>query len=211
MSKARGLVLEMSTNWLPLIQPGTYGTNLGDIEMCVSEEYMEDFKKQLCVEACSIMNEIFSEDWFVEKFGNVVTSNGVFKSPQFYNFENDSIEFDLEIVEPKRLLEDYYGNFEKWELWDIEWFEKFMEKNYGSHPGFISFFPTSLFKFIKALESEPNKKPRYEFNMAVSMLIMFAVERSKCALDSYQKDFEDNISEYCSQNGLFEDYEEYED
>lgn len=195
--------LEMTTNWLKLVEPGLYGTNLGYLLCEVLEEYTTDFENQLCLEATSIMNEIFSEDWFVDKFGNYVVSNATLHSPQFYNYENDKLDFDLEIDNPKRLIEDYYGRFE---AWDREEFFKWTKKNYGSYDGFISFFPYTCDKFEIALLSEPNTNFKYE--MAIAMLIMFAIHKSKCALDSYQQDLEENMSDYCFGNGLCCDEEE---
>ena len=192
--------LEMTTNWLPILQPGTYRTNLGDILNNVYDEYLDDFKTQLCFEFQSIGNEIFSEDWFVEQFGNIIVSNYVFKSPQYYNYENDSVEFDMEIESPEKLID----HFERFEAWDRELFFKWTRENYGSYSGFISSFPYEPQQFEFAFY---RNKGNYSYNRAIAMLIMFAIERSKCALDSYQRDFEDNMNEYCSQNGLI-DYED---
>lgn len=196
--------LEMTTNWLPLVQPGLYGTWLGDMYNNIHEDYTTDFKNQLCFEAQSIMNEIFSRDSFVERFGNYTVSNVKLVSPRFYNYENDSIEFDLEIEKPE-LIEKLWSEFEPW---DYEAFFEFAKKNYGSRSGFISFFPYESNAFEMALlYTEPNKNGRYDYNRAVTMLLMFDFEQSKCDLDSYQKDLEANMEEYCSANGLY-DYEE---
>lgn len=201
--------LEMTTNWLNILQPGLYGTNLGDIYNEVLEEYNADFKSALCLEFITTMNEIFSEDWFVERFGNFTVSNAKLISPHYYNYENDSIEFDLEIENPE-LLKELWDRFEPW---DFEHFFKFTKENFGSRSGFTSFFPYGPNAFENALlYTEPNKDGRYDFNRAVAMLLMFEFEQSKCALDSYQRDFEENVEEYCNANGLHDyDYEEEDD
>ena len=200
--------LEMTTNWLELIQPGLYGTNLGYIFDEIDEEYASDFKTQLCFEAESIMNEIFSEDWFVDRFGNVTVSNVTFHSPQYYNYVNDRLDFDMEIENPDRIIIDYCDTFE---VWNWNEFFKWAEKNYGSYDGFVSFFPYTREKFHKALHSRPNGN--YDFNRAIAMLLMYAIENSNCALDSYQQDLENNMEEYCSNYGLcgmeFDDEELY--
>ena len=196
--------LEMTTNWLNMLQPGLYGTYLGDIYNDISDEYTTDFKEALVSEFTSTMNEIFSEDWFVERFGNFTVSNTKLNSPRFYNYENDSIEFDLEIEKPELLRELY----DKFEPWDFEHFFRFTRETFGSRSGFVSFFPYESDKFEEALlYTEPNKNGRYDFNRAVAMLLMFEFEQSKCDLNSYQKDFEENVEEYCNANGLY-DYEE---
>lgn len=194
--------LEMTTLWLRIIQPGLYGTELGNLYNEINEEYTSDFKKQLCFEAQSIMNDVFSEDWFVDRFGNVTVSNCVFKSPNWYNYENDSIEFDLEI-QKENLIKYHYESFE---AWDREDFFKWTKENYGSHPGFISFFPYEPDKFEAALYTI---KGNYDYERAIAMLITYAIEKGNYALDSYQKDLEENMLEYCSRNELFDyDYED---
>ena len=191
----------MSTNWLPIIQPGTYETNLGYLLNEVLEEYINDFETQLCLEAQSIMNEIFNEDWFVDEFGNVTVSNCELKSPQYYNYENDSIEFDLEFNEGK--IFDYWDTFDTQDR--INFFE-WTRKNYGSYDGFISSFPYTKKEFYNALATEQSNN---KYEMAIAMLLMFAIHKSNCALDSYQHDFENNMEEYCAYNGLL--YEEDEE
>ena len=193
--------LEMTTNWLPIIQPGLYGTWLGDMYNDIHEDYETDFKNQLCFEAQTVMNEIFSEDWFVERFGNYTVSNVKLNHPRYYNYENDSLEFDLEIEKPE-LLKEIWDRFEPW---DFEHFFKFTKENFGSRSGFISFFPYGPDAFVDALHTEPNEK--YNFNKAVAMFLMFEFEQFNCALDSYQRDLETEMESYCSANGLY-DYEE---
>ena len=197
--------LEMTTNWLPLLQPGLYGTRLGCTFESIHEDCTTEFETVLCSEFTSIMNEIFSEQWFVDKFGNYTVSNAKLNSPRYYNYVNDSIEFDLEIEKPE-LLKELWDKFEPWDFND---FFKFTKENFGSYSGFISFFPYEPNKFEEAfLYTEPNGK--YDYNRAVAMLLMFEFEKSKCALDSYQCDFEVNVEEYCSMNG-FDYYEEDEE
>lgn len=202
--------LEMSTSWLPILQPGLYGTTLGNtFEQCYDDDQTkEDFKKQLCFEFQNKMNEIFNEDWFVEEFGNVTVSNCVFKSPQFYNFKNDWIEFDLEIRQSfKAGL--YYQKLKPQGKQDC--FHKYIKDNFGSHPGFNSAFPYEVYDFKCALfEIIPEKRKEYDYNRAIGMLLTYAIEcDSNCATDSYQAEFEEAMEEYCSSYGLY-DYEEYD-
>ena len=39
--------LEMTTNFLHLIEPGTYGTNLGDAIENLDENYFDDFRNAI--------------------------------------------------------------------------------------------------------------------------------------------------------------------
>lgn len=41
--------LEMSTDFLHLIEPGMYGTELGEVLYEVKEEYIKDFKMRLLI------------------------------------------------------------------------------------------------------------------------------------------------------------------
>lgn len=189
--------LEMTSLWLPFIQPGLYGTSLGDIYNDVAEEYQSDFKSQLAFEYQTVMNEIFDEDWIVAWLGNIIISNCVLKSPHWYNYENDSIEFDMEI-DTEKLIHNYY---ERFKAWDIDEFFKWTEKNYGNHSGFISFFPYLPHNFEVALYSIQGN---YDFERAVAMLLTFAIEKNRCATDSYQKDLEANMIDYCHDNEMFE-------
>ena len=191
--------LEMTTEWTPLIQPGLYGTYLGDLLNDIHEDYETDFMNQLVLESTSIMNEIFSEDWFVDRFGNVIASDATLHSPSYYNFENDRIDFDLEI--DKQKIFDYWDTFEEWNKKD---FFKWTKVNYGSYDGFISFFPYEREDFEDVLST---MQGNYKFNRAVAMLIMYAIEKSNCALDSYQNDLEDTMQEYINANCLY-DYED---
>ena len=138
--------IEMTTEWLPLLQPGLYGTRLGHTLDYVKEDYIDDFKNTICFNFTSIMNEIFSEDWFVERFGNYTVSNAKLNSPRYYNYVNDSIEFNLEIENPELLKELW----DKFEPWDFEHFFRFTKENFGSRSGFISFFPYEPNEFEEA-------------------------------------------------------------
>ena len=191
--------LEMTTEWLPVIQAGLYGSLLGDMLNDINEDYITDFKNQLCFESVSIMNEIFSEDWFMNIFGNVFVSNAILHSPQWYNYVNDRIDFEMEIDEHK--IFDYWDTFEEWNRQD---FFKWTKENYDSHDGFISFFPYKKEDFEFALFTIQGN---YNFNRAVAMLLMYAIEKSKCALDSYQRDLEDAMDNYIIENGLYDDEE----
>lgn len=193
--------LEMTTEWIPLIQPGLYGTYLGDLLNDINEDYRTDFENQLCLESVSVMNEIFSEDWFVNIFGNVIASDAVLHSPSYYNFENDRIDFDLEIDEQK--IFDYWDTLEELDKKD---FFKWTKENYGSYDGFFSSFPYEREDFECALFTIQGN---YKFNRAIAMLLMYAIDKSNCALDSYQADLEDAMAEYVNANGLY-DYEEDE-
>lgn len=125
--------------------------------------------------------------------------------PQLINTEwnKDMLDFNMEISDPDFFI-TYYERFKPHE---VERFFEWSEKNYGSRPGVISFFPYTQEKFEKAIRNEKaisngiNKN--YDFNRAIGMLIMYEYE--KCdEFIFYQIRFEDNIDRYCEENGLYD-------
>lgn len=195
--------LEMNTNWLSILQPGTYGTYIGKLLNNVLDEDMDDFKKYICIEAGCVMNEIFSEDWIVEMFGNITVSNVTLHSPEFYNYSNDWLEFDMEIEHPEKFMELY----ERFEAWDREEFFAWCQKEYGSRSGFISFFPYEKDQFEKVIYKTKETRS-YDYERSIAMLLMFEINKSNCALDSYQKDFEQNLEEFFYNHDCIDDFDE---
>lgn len=171
--------LYMNTNFLHLIEPGTYGTILGDYLNDIRDECTDDWLNAMVEHGIEKINEILSEEFIVDRFGVLKAENGKMNSPRFYNYENDSIEFDLiipdETIELIRSVE-----------YDDEFFE-WTKENYGSHSGFISFFPYTREKFEKAV-----LKDDLDLSRAVSMLIMKAVEDnvSESEIDKWQEDYQ---------------------
>lgn len=174
--------LEMTTDFLELINPGTYGTNIGDLLDYVTDESVDDFFD--CVLRCGMdwINDILSDPLIVESFGKCKATNGKIVIPQFYNYQNDAIEFDLEV--PDKTIEKiraykYNRSFFQW-----------TENNYGSHSGFISFFPYDKERFYKALE-----KDDLDFSRAFAMIFMKFIEEKFHNEDKriWQRDFEENV------------------
>lgn len=189
--------LQMSTNFLHLIEPGLYGTNLGENMYTVEDEYIENYKKAIVDYGIDKINEMLSEDNILFWFGKCKAENGKLNSPRFYNYENDSIEFDLVIPDEaiKSIRNAKYTNgFFEW-----------CKKNYGSHSGFISFFPYYREKFENALKSND-----LDLSRAVAMVMMKAFEEKigEEELLRYQRDFEDDVVEEGNRNGWFIDESE---
>jgi hypothetical protein len=184
--------LKMTTQFLHLIEPGTYGTNLGDAMENLDEDYFDDFRNAIFEYGIEKINEILSEDSIVALFGKCKAENGSFNSPCWYNYENDSIEFDLivpdEIIKHVRNAK-YNDEFFKW-----------TKQNYGSYSGFISFFPYKREQFEIALKTSD-----LDFSRAFAMVMMKAFEQNFCEEEiiEYQHDFEDNVMEEGNKNGWF--------
>jgi hypothetical protein len=193
--------LEMSTNWLHLIEPGTYQTVLGYFLDVIREEHVNDWLNAMVKHGIDTINEMLAEDPIVAEFGVLKAENGKMRSPQFYNYENDSIEFDLivpdETVEKIRNAE-YDNGFFKW-----------TKQNYGSCSGFVSFFPYTREKFEVAL-----RKSDLDFSMAVAMIIMkyFVDNFDDNDMSMYQGYYEDDVISELENNDweMDEEDEEFE-
>ena len=184
--------LEMSTEFLHLIEPGMYGTELGEVLYEVKEEYIKDFKNAVVDYGIDKINEILYECSMVNLFGKCKAENGKLSSPRFYNYENDSIEFDL--IVPDEVIEQIRN-----EKYDDEFF-KWTKENYGSYDGFISFFPYSKEKFEDATKTND-----LDLSRVVAMVMMKAVEDniSEEEMAMHQKEFEDDVIEEGNRNGWF--------
>lgn len=189
--------LKMNTSILPLICPGLYGTILGDTYNDLDEVYNKNFKNCICEYGKEKIEEILNEDLIKEYIGDFKIDNVIFGSPKWYNYENDWLEFDMEVqidnsVYYKILdaIENRFGNV----FWD------FIKENYSSHDGFISLMPYTKEKYLLALNGE-------DLERSIAMFIMFLVTYSDIDLDWYQRDFEDDIQEEVNKNGWI-NYEE---
>lgn len=191
--------LHMNTAILPLIQPGLYGTRLGDTYEWIDEDYNEDFKQALCEYGLDSMQEILNEDSIKNEIGLCEIKNVIFSSPIWYNYENDWFNFDL-IIEDESVNQILF-HVEK--IYNETFFDWIQEK-YCSRSGFISFFPYTKEKYIEAIK-------RKDIERAVAMYIMFLINISDIDLEQYQLDFEDDVQEEGNRNGWFYYEEEEED
>ena len=184
--------LQMTTNFLPLVDPGMYGTNLGEHMYQVEDDYIDDFKNAIVSYGIDKINEMLSEDSIIVLFGECKAENGKLRSPKYYNYENDSIDFDL--IVPNTTIEcirnaKYNDEFFDW-----------TNKNYGSYDGFISFFPYNRDKFEAALKTDD-----LDLSRTVGMVMMKAFEQNfgDEEMGRQQRDYEDSVIEEGNRNGWF--------
>ena len=188
--------LYMNTNFLHLIEPGTYGTMLGDYMNDIRDECIDDWLNAMVEHGIAKINEILSEEFIVDRFGVLKAENGKMYRPQFYNYENDSIEFDLivpdETVEQIRSAE-YDEEFFSW-----------AKENFGSRSGFISFMPYTKEKFDRAI-----MRNDLDLSRAVSMLIMKTIEDNteESEIEEWQEDYQWDVIDELS-NHDWEIYDE---
>lgn len=195
------MILKLNTNILPMLQPGLYGTILGGYYEDVPEEEGNNFKKLLCEKGREIMNEMLDEEIY-PLLGEMEVKEVTFHSPMFYNFENDWFEFFLEMPDntPQTILY-YLENETMWKF--VEGFYEWMFDKYHTRDGFISFMPYTKEKYIAAIQGKDLEK-------SVSMFLTFLLEsKISCyPLETYQRDFEDEMNDICLVNGWYVDYEE---
>lgn len=182
--------LEMTTAWMPLIEPGLYGTRLGDMMDSINEVYVDDFKKEISHIAIDLLNEIIDERPEIFWENRTYISNAKLSSPQFYNFENDTIEFDIDLDTRNAFL--IFG-----ECCSPEFFE-WTKKNFGSHPGFISFFPYRKEDFEKAIGNYENSRGNYDYNRAFGMAVTYLLRED---LNEFQREFEARAEDAIGCNG----------
>lgn len=169
------MTYRLSTDICPLVIPDTYGTNF-----CyyVADEMWDSFKQLLIDKA-----EEFIKDALKEINLDAKVIMGEFGSPREYNFSTDWIDFDIELPD----------NFA------IEVNDDFFEyaKKFGSHPGFVSFYPTTPNELMKSKRTD----------LILSMYILWLFEKEN-DLEQYQKDYLYEVEDYAQGNGYFEDEED---
>ena len=180
--------LGMSTDYLPIIDVGLYGTFLGDL--WIKDEYIQDYKRLICEKAKEYMMEM------LKGYHNVEISNVVFCSPQFYNYRNDWLEYDMKI--DANVINDIKDIIKM----DFSFFE-YCKENFGSHEGFFSFMPYTKEKYMAALDSDNPK----ELAKAIGMFLTWVVDDE---IDEIQEDFENDIIEYVYGNTDWEVMEDDE-
>ena len=190
--------LEMTTEFMPLVDPGLYATTLGDyLYHDIADDHFDDFRNAIVQCGIAKINEILSYDLLVKVFGECKAENGEMNSPLFYNYTSDTIEFDL--IVPDMTIKI---------IRKTEFGDKFFEwakENFGSYDGFISFFPYRKEDFEKAVKTDGLKLSR-----AIAMVIMFGVEKAigEAEMERHQRDFEDDVIETAYQNNWIKDEEE---
>ena len=190
------MILKMNTGILPLVNPGLYGTILGSFYEDVPIEDSNAFKELLCEKGTESMNELLKDEKTItDILGEMEVSNVTLYSPMFYNFKNDEFDFDLEVPDDiaQRILNDLN-----------EWFFKYTEKKFGSRDGFISSMPYEKEKYLKAIQGK-------DIERSVAMYITYLIEHGDMTypLETYQREFEDEMNDVCLVNGWYE-HEDYE-
>ena len=179
--------VELSTDLCPIVIPDTYGSNFQN-ELNNEEGSFERLKEIMITKA-----EEYIKDYLKETdFKDAVVVMGSFKSPRFYNFETDWIEFSLEFDD--ELIQVIKENVN-------DDFFKYVKLSFGSHSGFVSFYPYDRDKFYECLET--NTKLEY----IISMYIMWQIEKDNY-IENIRNDYLEDVYDYATANTDIFDCEE---
>ena len=180
--------IELNTDICPIVVPDTYGSGL-----CyeVADDCWDDFKRDLAELTGQYIKDAIKDTSDFK--GCAVTVDKNLKSPQFYNYGTDWVDFYIEISDD--LVEQLKGKVNNDFLGYI--------RKFGSRSGFVSFYPTDEKEVEKAFESNPDSD---KFALLIAEFIMWEVEK-ETNLDKYQDDFMMDAFEIIGQNG----YEDYDD
>ena len=175
--------LEMSTQIMPLINPGLYWGVLASIYEDIDEEHTDDFKAAVCEYGEETINEILCE---LNLSAKIFATK--FMSPREYNFSDDWLEFEMEIDD---VITDRLKAISRKDDFFV-----FAAANWGSYDGFISFMPYKKEKFIAAI----NDVKSADFSRAVGMYIAY-LAYEEVDLVEHRRDFVDSVAEKVAQNG----------
>ena len=173
--------IELNTEICPIIIPDTYGT---DFQNEIDESMWDDFTKLMIDKAYDAIKDVFDYDIGLQYKSLTM---GEFHSPREYNFITDWIDFYIEVP-------DDYVDFIKTNVND-DFFE-YAEKNFGTHDGFISFYPYDKLKFFNS--------EKYDY--IISMWIMWKMSKER-DIQEYQLEYLNTVWDYATENG-YVSYEE---
>lgn len=189
MEKQVSANFRLSTSCLPVIETGVYGSEMED--WLLEETDIEAFHADIVNNGKYQLKSFFND--LSEKTGlQFELSNFNFHSPKFYNFENDTIEYDLK----------FEG---KIEINDEKDFDLFLRQNYSSHPGFISFMPESIDSWKIKLEIKD------WFKCLIPYIYYIALKNEILNDDeaAWETDYHDDFMEAMHETDTYFDYIDY--
>ena len=163
------------------------------LEILENEQYEFDidrYKNTIGGCAVEVLAEFFDD---ISTYVKVKLHYGfMFHPPKYYNYETDSISFQVEIeeneIEKIRRVVENDNNFFDW-----------IYKNYRTRDGFNSYMPYEKEDFIKALkgEWEEFEDKKSGLPKAISMYIMYVANNSEnIEIDYYQQALEEAVEEH---------------
>lgn len=188
--------IRLNTSLFPVADVAMYGTILdsGEMEYYLNEceeepiEINQDkYEKELVYVASEFIKDNILETF--KKYGIVSIENFSLKKPAYYNYQNDMLCFDVTLSDDfDEIMKKHVPEFSKYFRC-----RRYIENNWQSRPGFISFMPESFEEILS---------PAKHFNMRVHQVAAFL---TLCILnvDGLPKKIDDSIHkfhEYLTEN-----------
>lgn len=166
------------------ISIGSYGTLLGDLD--IYEDCTAEFEKCIIDTYVELTQDALKEN----DIECIITPKRIDR-PRFYNYSDDSLVFDLKIDD--NFLESLKS------IADCADFLAFINNEYKSRSGFISFMPSSRYEFLNAIE--------IDIERALASYLNYLL---KTDTDILQSEFYDTVYETASSYGwiIYEEVDE---
>ena len=181
--------LSLNTSLFPIADVAMYGTILdsGEMEYYLNQDEEDEmeinqdkYEKELVYVSSEFIKDNVLETF--KKYGIVSIDNFSLYSPAYYNYQNDMLCFDVTLSDDfDDIMKKYISEFEKEEK-----YKKYIEENWKSCSGFISFMPESIEEILK---------PSKHFEMRVHQVAAFLTlcilneEELKEKIDNSIEDF----------------------
>lgn len=186
--------LEMTTDFLYLIDPGLTNTRLGECLKAISEEHTGDFKKAIVDCGIATINELLSIDTVERTLGECIAENGQLgsRSSGVYHYRAQFIKFDL--VMPDMTVEIIRGTTFTDKFFD------WVKDNYVCVDGFCWSSRCIREEFEDALKADG-----YRFSRAMAVLFLKAIYTctTKEEIHNKQREFEDAVIAIATSKGWF--------
>lgn len=181
--------LELNTSMVPIFT-GTYQDwepietedNGDEVEL----DYTHDSLMKSIVEAYQDKTNDILETLkgYGIDFIKSIKFTGGYYCPHEYNFKTDSLDFEIEIVNGRllKVINELKGNDD---------FELFLNENYSSRDGFISFTPNNWWGIKNAIVNKTD-----EIEQSVSAIIQYFISKSES-----NREIECEVQEYWQANG----------
>lgn len=179
--------ISLDTDICPIVNVGTYWTGLGN---AISENSWEEFKNTLIAKATERITELLQ----ATELHSATVKFGQFHTLSSYNYGDDYLDFDLDFDEG--LLDVIRDKTD-------DGFFLWAGKNFGSYPGFASFYPITKKEFDSAI------RDRKKLDLAISMFISWQIDKL-FGLEKVKNDFLLNVTEMAFENHMMEDIEDEE-
>ena len=198
-------IIRLNTSILPVIDVGTYGTWLGEYNIENAEERV-DFDHEVMNAAEHMLKDFFSESMFNELGIERFTAIEIYH-PRFYNYENDTMDFDLTFKDIEKVKNKILHS----SAFETSCFVDYLRLKYKSYSGYMNYMPESLEDICDSFghtiypnTHSPNNCPE----RAISAYLMYIIDSYMFDLDDLQADFIDYFMKNTSFSMDDEDEEE---